>query len=105
MTDDLKTAFEQRWSMHINANSSYKCTVWTPFWHLGYESFWNFEPQKGVSLDFIKTLAEGHTASIGKMKQYIQYAKLDEELFNLFHKPDSRDILNNTLLATWLSHE
>lgn len=105
MTDDLKTAFEQRWSMHINSNSSYKCTVWTPFWHLGYESFWNFEPQKGVSLDFIKTLAEGHTASIGKMKQYIQYAKLDEELFNLFHESDSRKILNSTLITTWLSHE
>ncbi len=105
MTDDLKVAFEGRWLRHIKPNSSYKCSVWTPFWHMGYERFWDFVPQDGISTDFIKTLADGHTASIGKMRQYIQYAKLDEDLFRLFQNDDSRKALSKTLISTWLTNE
>ena len=102
MTEELKEAFEERWDKHVPKDSQYKSAVWTPYWHMGYEAFWHFIPLEGVSDETLTTLAAGHTASIGKMKNHIKYSKLDEDLFELFLKKESRQKIRELLINTWL---
>lgn len=101
MTDDLKKHFENRWNKHIPQSSSYSCSVWTPYWHMGNEDIWEFIPLDGISDETIRNLAQGHTASIGKMKEHIKYAKIDDGLFKLLCNRDSREIIKETLINTW----
>ena len=102
MTEALKVAFEERWHKHVPKDSQYKSTVWTPYWHMGYEEFWHFVPLDGVSEATIADLAAGHTASIGKIKSHIKYSRLDEDLFELFLNKESRCKLRELLVNTWL---
>ena len=103
MTDELKQAFEARWNQHVPKNSQYKCTVWTPYWHMGFETFWHFVPLEGVTEITISSLAAGHTASIGKMKSHIKFSQLDEDLFKCFLIRESRQRIRELLIETWLS--
>lgn len=102
MTEELKEAFELRWSKHVPKDSQYKSAVWTPYWHMGYEEFWHFVPLDGVSKAKIASLAAGHTASIGKMKSHIKYSTLDDALFKLLSDKECRQKLRKLLISTWL---
>ena len=102
MTEALKVAFEDRWNKHVPKDSPYKSAVWTPYWHMGYEDFWHFVPLPGVSDETISTLAAGHTASIGKMRDHISYAKFDDILFRLFVQKESLQIIRDLIIDKWL---
>ena len=102
MTEALKVAFEDRWNKHVPKDSQYKSAVWTPYWHMGYEAFWHFVPLEGVSEEILTTLAAGHTASIGKMRDHINYAKFDDALFRLFAQKESRQAVRDLIIDKWL---
>ena len=98
ITPALEATFLRNWSLYVN---HYKPSCWIPFWHLKNESFWHFKPI--ISLAFINTLAKpGETASLGRMKSAIQYAYLDEELYQMLKIKDTRDLLVSTLLTSYL---
>lgn len=102
MTEELKEAFEVRWDRHVPKDSQYKSAVWTPYWHMGYETFWHFIPLEGISDETLTTLAAGHTASIGKMRDHINYAKFDDALFRLFAQKESRQAVRDLIIDKWL---
>lgn len=102
MTEARKVAFEDRWNKHVPKDSQYKSAVWTPYWHMGYEDFWHFVPLPGVSDETISTLAAGHTASIGKMRDHISYARFDDVLFRLFVQRESRQMIRELITDKWL---
>lgn len=85
LSDELAKSFRAKWKCNIEGNktfSMYSCAPWTPFWHLKKETFWHFRP-KSNSSNIEKLVGPGETASIGKMRNNIDYAYLDNELYEL----------------------
>ena len=96
--DTIQEAFEYNWHKYIN---SHPPTSWTPFWHLKNEPFWHFKPI--ISMDEINGITSpGETASVSKMKTVIDYAYLDDTLYLLMSKPESRTLLTEILIETFI---
>lgn len=95
----LRASFEYNWRIFINHNAP---SVWIPFWHMKKESFWHFFPIHSLS-NIELLVASGETASLGKMKSEIEYAYLDNELFNIMKEPIGRTELFSVLKANYLT--
>lgn len=96
--DTIQEAFEYIWRKYFISKPP---TSWTPFWHLKNEPFWHFKPI--ISLDEINSLTKpGETASVSKMKTAIDYAYLDDDLYLLMSKPESRTLLTEILVETFI---
>ncbi len=92
VSDDLINTFEKYW---INlASDSYKGGLHYPFFHLQSEGFWHLDFKEPMKLQ-PKTLK--------KLKEIVNYAFLDEELFDLLQEPFFRAELVDTLIAVWFS--
>lgn len=92
VSDDLINTFEKYW---INlASGSYKGGLHYPFFHLQSEGFWHLEFKAQMKLQ-PKTLK--------KLKEIVDHASLDEELFDLLQDQFSRAELVDTLIAVWFS--
>lgn len=101
-TDKLKTIFEALWLNYVPKESQYAIAPWTPFWHLKNEPFWHFKPKEaGFDIDSLAT--PGQTASIGVIKDNIDYAYLDNELYSLLQDEEFRAILKRQLMDMYLS--
>jgi putative restriction endonuclease len=77
------------------------CTVvGVLFFHLKNDGFWHFEPNPGF-----ETLlsSEVKIRTVGVIRQVIDYAYLDEELFEILQQPTLRSGLTNVLLKTWFA--
>ena len=99
--DKLKDEFDALWQRHVLEDSTYKPAVWTPYWHLKNEPFWHFKPLTvGFNVDSL--VAPGQTASIGKIQENIEYAYLDETLYNLLQSENNRYLLSRLLIETYL---
>lgn len=98
LDDTIKVSFEYKWRMYIGTEPP---IVWTPFWHMKKEPFWHFKPLH--TLEAIENLARpGETASIGKMKREIEYAYLDEILFEIIQSQMGRTELLAILKENYL---
>lgn len=75
---------------------------WTPFWHLRTEPFWHFK-LKNDRTNIGEIVSPGQTATIGKMRENIEYAYFDEELFLLLKDSLHRNKLENVLLKTYIN--
>lgn len=94
----IQEAFDYNWRKYVNPDPP---TCWTPFWHLKNEPFWHFKPIN--SLDEINGLTKpGETASLSKMKSAIAYVYLDDTLFTLISNTESRTLLREVLIKTYI---
>jgi len=99
LCDTIRMAFEYNWRIYIGTEPP---SVWAPFWHMRKESFWHFKPLH--TLEVINKLARpDETASVGKMKREIDYAYLDEELFDIILTQVGRTELLSVLKDNFLS--
>jgi putative restriction endonuclease len=92
VSDELINTFNRYWNILA---SEYEGGLHYPFMYLQSEEFWHLEFQP----DF-KGLQPKTT---NKLKQAVQYAKLDDELFKFIKDPNSRQELIDTLIAVWFS--
>lgn len=77
---------------------------WTPFWHLRTEPFWHFKLKNGRT-NIGEIVAPGQTATVGKMRENIEYAYFDEDLFSLLKDSAHRDKLANVLFKNYINIE
>ena len=71
-----------------------------PFFHLRGDVFWHHSPKPG----FESAIASGvKIRSVGLLRETVQYAYFDEELFALLVDPSSRSELTDVLIHTWFS--
>jgi Predicted restriction endonuclease len=94
VSDDLVNTFNKYWK--IIGNPAYDGGLHYPFFHLQSDSFWHIRPKPDFNGLQPKTL--------NKLKQAVEYAKLDDELFNFLLDQNSRKELLDTLIETWF-HE
>jgi putative restriction endonuclease len=69
-----------------------------PYFHLKSEKFWHLHPVsgRGAALQSMRTVS-----SVRNVKENIEYAYLDDELFRLLNDPKSRSLLKQELVTVW----
>jgi putative restriction endonuclease len=91
ISDELIETFNKYWK--ILGNPAYKGGLHYPFFHLQSDIFWHLK----LNHEF-KGLQPKTT---NKLKEAVEYAKLDDELFELLLDKNSRNELTDTLIAVW----
>ena len=100
----LAESFQINWNKYVSDKSifsHFKCSIWTPFWHMKYEPFWHFHPLiRGFNVDTL--VPPGQTASIGIIRDHILYSYLDNDLFELLQDSEYREKMREILIETFI---
>ncbi|MCL1475428.1 HNH endonuclease [Argonema antarcticum] len=94
VSEDLIETFEKYWN--ILASASYKGGLHYPFFHLQSDDL-------GWELTFKSGFNGLQPKTTNKLKEAVEYAKLDEPLFDLLQDPLTRTELIDCLIASWFS--
>ena len=96
---ELIAAFLKLWSdLEINR----KADIGLPFFHLKYDGFWHFKAKPGY--EFVESSQNKvKVRSLSAIRQTIDYAYLDAELWKLLQHPATRNQLLLTLIDAWFS--
>jgi putative restriction endonuclease len=94
ITGELVIAFKSNWNKLVETNHIPNFAL--PFFHLSSEPFWR--------LVYINKLSLGSNvkiSSLGKLKNSIDFAEIDKDLFELLLNPISRTEIENSILSTY----
>lgn len=81
-------------------SETHRSNIALPFFHLKGDGFWHFKANPGYEA----AIAPGQKAgTINTLRTAINYAYLDNELFELLLIPNSRHSLVSSLINTWFS--
>jgi putative restriction endonuclease len=96
---ELIAAFLKLWGdLEINR----KADIGLPFFHLKYDGFWHFKAKPGY--EFVESSQNKvKVRSLSAIRQTIDYAYLDAELWKLLQHPETRNQLLLTLIDAWFS--
>jgi len=95
VSNELIETFKKYWSILV-ASSIYTDALHYPYFHLRREGFWH--------LKFRDAYKEGdRIKTTNKLKEKVEYAYLDGELFELLQDPLSRQALVDSLVSTWFA--
>lgn len=92
LTPELVAEFLETFKLLVLTGNRPEFTL--PFYHLRGEQFWHLQPKND-------TVLRGYIKSINVLNEVVDYAYLDEPLFDLMQQADTRQILKNTLLETY----
>jgi putative restriction endonuclease len=94
VSDELIDTFNNYWNI-LASGSSYKGGLHYPFIHLQSDGFWHlvFKP------DFNGLQPK----TTNKLKKAVEYAYLDDKLFDLLQDQNLRQELIDTIIAVWFS--
>jgi putative restriction endonuclease len=94
ISKELIETFKQYWSI-IVTGFSYTDALHYPFVHLQNDGFWKVKFKDTYEGERIKTT--------NKLKEKVEYAYLDDELFALLQDSLNRQVLVDSLVATWFA--
>jgi putative restriction endonuclease len=94
ISNELIETFKQYWSI-IVTGFSYTDALHYPFVHLQSDGFWKVKFKDIYKGERIKTT--------NKLKEKVEYACLDEELFDLLKDSFNRQVLVDILVNTWFA--
>jgi len=95
VSDELIDTFTKYWRI-LASNSTYRCGLYYPFIHLQSEGFWHIQPKPAYNV-----LQPPKTHK--QLKETVEYAYLDNQLFDLIQDEIFRQELIDTLIAVWFS--
>ena len=98
---ELGDTFELYWRKLLGEESR-SASVVLPFYHLQADGFWHLVPIPGKELAL---QAGGQIRSLGKLRELVLGATLDEPLYRLLCMADSRNELRRILIDTCFSAE
>ncbi len=76
---------------------AYQADLAQPFFYMKSDGFWHLKAQPGLEA----VVSKGVLTTLEKLKDTIQYAYFDDELFNLLTNLDSRNALIQSLVTSW----
>ena len=98
LSAELIAAFMKLWQQL--GSTAHNADIGMPFFHLRSDGFWHFKPNPGFEM----LLSSGaKVRAVSALKQSVDYAYLDDELFKLLQQRVSRNLLINTLLNCWFA--
>ncbi|MDJ0553919.1 MAG: HNH endonuclease [Microcoleaceae cyanobacterium MO_207.B10] len=95
VSEELISTFNKHWDILSSGIYKGKNLLYLPFHFLESEGFWHIE-YKNNSLKRVPS-------SIKKLKEEVEYASLDPELFELLQDQNNTKELIDVLIATWFS--
>ncbi len=93
---ELKTAFSFHFQRLKKSNDADK--IIQPFYHLHNDGFWHFKIKEGKQESFDKLKAKGGTPSKKVLFDVIDYAYLDDEVYEYFRNGLTRGLVKEALL-------
>jgi len=94
-TDALVDSFLSIWKEFIH--TGHKATFALPFFHLQNEHFWHLHAYPGKA-SWLQVPSS--VCALGPLRDAVQYASLDDDLFSALSTPESREILKQTLISS-----
>jgi putative restriction endonuclease len=94
VSDELINTFKKYWNV-LASDSPYKGGLHYPFFHLQSDGFWH--------LEFTDDFNGLQPKTTNKLKQAVEYARLDSELFEFLQDNNSLQELIDTLIAVWFA--
>jgi putative restriction endonuclease len=94
ISNELIETFKQYWSILV-ADSIYTDALHYPFVHLQRDGFWKVK--------FTDTYEGERIKTTNKIKEKVEYAYLDDELFGLLQDSFTRQVLVDSLVANWFA--
>ena len=107
ITEELRTTFNKYRNI-LSPDRSFDSSLSMPFFHLQNEEhpFWHLDYKAEYYRDISsnkKLINEKIRKSIKQLRNYVNHAYIDPELFNLLQDDDSRKELVDTLVAKWFT--
>ena len=99
LSAELIATFLNLWS-HLEPLR--KPDIGLPFYHLVSDGFWHYQPKPGFE-SLIAAKVKIRTANI--IRQTVEYAYLDDELWEILQNPQERSILTNVLINSWFTNK
>ncbi|VAW95010.1 putative type II restriction endonuclease [hydrothermal vent metagenome] len=96
INDDLKTAFSFYFDQLKKANDADK--IIQPFYHLHTDKFWHFKIKPGKQVSFNKLKSQRGTPSKKALFDVIDYAYLDDDVYEYFRNELTREQAKESLL-------
>lgn len=95
----LRKRFGQLYEQVYNNNKGFSMEFFIrPFFHLSSSSFYHLEWKEGASIPTFSNLP-----SAKFLRENLQYAKLDDELWYLLQDAESRSIIKRSIIEKYLS--
>jgi putative restriction endonuclease len=99
LSPELIAAFFKLWgALEIDR----KADIGLPFFHLKSDGFWYFKAKPGFEI-VESSHSKVKVTSVSLIRQTVDYAYLDAELFQFLQHPESRNQLLLTLINAWFS--
>lgn len=99
LSAELIATFLNLWS-HLEPLR--KPDIGLPFYHLVSDGFWHYQPKPGFE-SLIAAKVKIRTPNI--IRQTVEYAYLDDELWEILQNPHERSILTNVLINSWFTNK
>lgn len=101
--ETLIATFQKVWNRVLPSEATFYATVHFPFWYLHSEGFWHIVPYRNREDSFKNIWDNKIKPTESKVKEIVQYAELDEDLYFLMTMPSGRSSLKRALLETYSS--
>ena len=95
LSPDLAETFIKYWSNITEGRPN----ISLPFFHLKSDGFWHLHPNAGY--EKVLEVADRITA-VSRLREVIEYASLDNDLFTLLTDAGDREIIRQTLIHVYL---
>ena len=99
--EKLKSTFVKVWGRVLLDEPLFHPEVYLPFWYMQSEDFWHIVPKRGQE-DILMLMRDNHVKpSESKIRECVNYAELDEDLYFLMTLPSGRSSLKKALLESY----
>lgn len=105
VSDKLINTFNEHWDILSSGTYQGKDNLHLPFYHLQNDGFWyvKFKPDFVNALPLKTVTKQQGPKSLKRLKEVVEYASLDRELFELLQNQNYRKELTDVLIAAWFS--
>ena len=100
LTAELISTFKRFW--HQLGTARHNSDIALPFYHLTGDQFWHLKAKPGYE-SVIESKVKLRT--VRALRQFVFYAYLDDELFQLLLHPVSRDSLVSIIVEKWFPYK
>jgi len=98
LSAELIGAFLKLWQ--YLGSTTHNADIGLPFFHLKSDGFWHFKPNPGFEAALLSGVK---VRTVSLIRQVVEYAYLDKELFKILQQPALRSSLTKVLLDTWFA--
>jgi len=99
LSPELCSTFSRYWQ--LLGYEPFTDNIAMPFFHLKGDCFWHLKPKVG----FESVVKTKRLVSVRALREFVEYAYLDDELFYLLRDSNSRYALLSILVENWFANQ